>query len=130
MSISDFVDPLDTGERYVIEKLSGMLAGAVDRYMIVDRNTFKPMRGSKQPDNRSKFIWKGPRDVAEAMCRALNERDRPRAMDPGTGPEVAARSVSADVLRWAKAPTPAAYRPQAFVQCGECGRCHRLGKCP
>jgi hypothetical protein len=122
----EYVDPDDKGERYVIERIADMFGGA-DKFMVIDRNTNEPMRGRKQPDNRSKFIWRGPVDVAMAMCDALNDSVKPRLMDPGTGPEAPARSVNVYALMPRKRRVPSAI---GFIACGECSQCHRAGPCP
>jgi hypothetical protein len=127
---AEFLDPDDTGERYVIERMSGMLAGNTVRYMIIDRNTDKPMRGNKQPDDKGKFIWKGPRDVAVIMCAALNESVKPRLMDAGTGPDAPVHSVDAAIVAWGKRAASPRIAVPTFVQCAECARCHRAGACP
>lgn len=123
----DYIDPDDKGERYVIERVSNFWGGVADQYMVIDRNTNEPMRGRKQPDNRSKFLWRAPRDVAEAMCKGLNDAVKPRLIDPGTGPDAPEKSVNIYALAPRKRAVPSA---AGFIACQECSRCHRAGACP
>lgn len=138
MSDEYYVDPTDNGERYRPEYLSGSLwAGTHFRWAIVDRNTFELMRkrtgrnNASQPDAKGKFIWRGDLEQAQWWCDQLNSAVKPRAMDPGTGPEMQGRGVDVGVLigQARRRPRPVAPAPM-FVRCETCRQCHRSGACP
>lgn len=138
MSTTDWVEPVDYGERFRVEYLSGSLWNDTHfRFAIVDRNTGELMRkapgrrNESQPSAKGKFIWRG--DAVQAMwwCERLNAETGPRVIDAGTGPEMQARRVDVGVLigqakRQARPVAP----PPVFIRCDACGRCHKPGGCP
>jgi hypothetical protein len=133
----EYVDPLDHGERFVAEWLSGLLWGKTDyRWAIVDRNTGELMRKIKgrhgnQPDAKGQYIWRGDEEQARWWCDRLNAEVKPRAMDPGTGPEKAARHVDVGVLiGQARQRKRVTAPPAVFIRCDSCTKCHRSGPCP
>lgn len=120
----DYIDPTDKGARYVVELLSSFIGQTSRYWVIVDRNTGEFMRGNRQPDNRSRLIWKSTHDVAALTCAALNDRVKPALMDPGTGPDAPARSVDVNSIRFKGSGSRGQALP-VFVACVDCGRCHR-----
>lgn len=129
----EYVDPLDTGERYVLEFLSGTLwAPSQFRWAIVDRNTGELMRkmADHQPHAKGKFIWRGERSETEWWCAQLNASTG-RHVDAGTGPEMQGRRVDIGVVigQRLRRKEPVA-GPPVFVRCEACRRCHRPGSCP
>lgn len=128
----EYVNPLDTGERYVTEYLSGSLwERASVRWAIVDRNTGELMRKAKdnQPHNKGKFIWRGDKTQARWWCDRLNDSCGGQVMDAGSGPDMQARRVDVGVII-GQARRARSTRLPTFVSCDQCRRCHRAGSCP